>query len=84
MRRTLPGVLMTTSLPEFMAFRSSVQMSGRSAAMCSTRFSGAISVVPSAAIFGSSGDGTKRPPGSVVMLRMSSGLWTRMRATTSL
>ena len=32
MRATLAGVLMTTSAPEFMVFRSSVAMSGRSAA----------------------------------------------------
>jgi hypothetical protein len=82
-RRTLPGVLITTSRPEFMVLRSSVQMSGRSTAICSTRFSGTIRVVPSAASFGSSLDGTKRPPGPVVMLRMGAGLRARMRSTTS-
>ena len=42
MRRTFGGVLITTSLPNVMVFRSSVQISGRSAAICSTRFSGTI------------------------------------------
>ena len=40
MRRTFSGVLMTTWPPEFIVLRSSVQMSGRSAAICSTRASG--------------------------------------------
>ena len=83
MRRTLPGVLITTSVPEFIVFRSMVQISGRSTAMCSTRFSGTISVVPAAAMRGSSGEGTKRPPGPVVILRISWVFWARMRSTTS-
>ena len=57
-RRTLSGVLMTTWPPEFMVLRSSVQISGRSAAMCSTRCSGRMSVVPGPATAGSSMDGS--------------------------
>ena len=58
MTRTLRGVLMTTSAPEFMVFRSSEQTSGRSRAMCSTRFSGGSSVVPGPATRGSASLGT--------------------------
>ena len=49
--RTLRGVLITTSLPEFMVLRSSVQISGFSSATCATRGSGGSSVVPGAATF---------------------------------
>ena len=83
MRRTLPGVLMTTCPPEFMVLRSSVQISGFSRATCSTRFSGAIRVVPGPATLGSSSEGTKRPPGPVVRFRITSLLRSRIRATTS-
>jgi hypothetical protein len=46
--RTLAGVLMTTSGPEFMVFRSREQMSGFSSITCLMRSSGGRSVVPSA------------------------------------
>ena len=83
MIRTLRGVLITTSPPEFMVLRSSVQMSGLSSSICSTRFSGVSSVVPGPAMRGSSIDGTKRPPGPVVRLMTTSLLRARMRPTTS-
>ena len=82
-RRTLAGVLMTTALPEYMVLRSRVQMSGFSAAIWATRSSGGSKVVPGAATFGSSAEGTKRPPGPVVMLRITSGLPARMRRMVS-
>ncbi len=81
--RTLVGVLMTTSPPEFMVFRSSEQTSGRSAAMCSMRLAGCSSVVPGAATRGSSSLGTKRPPGPVVRLMISERLRLRIRSMTS-
>ena len=40
MRRTLAGVLITTSPPNVMVLRSSVPMSGLSATRCATRLSG--------------------------------------------
>ncbi|MDT4852166.1 hypothetical protein FQZ97_863870 [compost metagenome] len=83
MRRTFFGVLITTSGPEFMVLRSSEHTSGRMSAMCSTRFSGGSSVVPGAAIFGSSSLGMKRPPGPVVRFTISSRFSRRMRSTTS-
>ncbi|MNU10312.1 hypothetical protein D3C72_2573940 [compost metagenome] len=57
MRRTFLGVLITTSPPEFMVFRSSVAISGFRATMCSTRFSGRINVVLGPATAGFSSDG---------------------------
>ena len=48
MMRTLRGVLMTTSAPLFMVFKSNEQISGLMMAMCSTRFSGGTKVVPGA------------------------------------
>ena len=81
--RTLAGVLMTTSGPEFIVLRSSEQMSGFSSCTCFSRSSGGRSVVPGAATFGSSGLGTKRPPGPVVMLMMSFESFARMRSITS-
>ena len=83
MRRTLPRRVDDDLPPEFMVLRSSVQISGRSARMWSTRFSGFISVVPGAATLGSSCEGTKRPPGPVVMLRIRAGFLRRIRSTTS-
>lgn len=83
MRRTFPGVLMTTSPPELIVLRSRVQMSGLRATMCSTRLSGDVSVVPGAATFGSSSEGTKRPPGPVVRLRITSLFRALIRSTTS-
>jgi hypothetical protein len=83
MRRTFGGVLMTTSLPNVIVLRSSVQISGRSAEICSTRFSGTIRFVPGPAIFGSSSEGAKRPPGPVVMLSTRLVFFLRIRSTTS-
>ena len=82
-RRTLAGVLMTTCPPEFIVLRSRVQISGFRIAMCSTRFSGFISVEPGAATLGSSSEGTKRPPGPVVIFRMSCEFFARIRSITS-
>src|SRR5262249_5609012 len=62
-RRTLAGVLITTCPPEFMVFRSSVQISGLIFAMWVTHCSGGKSVVPDPATFGSLSEGTNRPPG---------------------
>ena len=83
MMRTLRGVLMTTDEPENMVLRSRLQISGRSATMCSMRRSGVVSVVPGAATDGSASLGTKRWPGPVVRLMMTSVLLARMRSTTS-
>jgi hypothetical protein len=83
MRRMFFGVLITTSRPKVMVLRSSVQMSGLSTGICATRFSGTMSVVRGPATFGSSSLGSKRPPGPVVMLRMSCVFLERMRSTTS-
>ncbi len=58
MRVTLRGVFITTWSPEFIVLRSSEQMSGRKATMCSTRRSGAMSVVPAAASAGLPSVGT--------------------------
>ena len=83
MRVTDHGALITTALPDHMVFRSSVAISGFSATMCSTRFSGAINVLPGAALRGLSRSGTKRPPGPVVRLMTTSVPLLRMRSMTS-
>ena len=83
MMRTLRGVLITTSAPEFMVFKSNEQISGFKTRMCSTRFSGITKVEPAAATRGSSWLGTNRPPGPVVRLMMSSGLPRRTLSNTS-
>ena len=57
MRAMVLGVLITTSPPETMVLRSSVQISGRRAATWATRRSGTVSVVPGAATLGSSSEG---------------------------
>ena len=74
---------MTTDAPEYMVFRSRLQISGRNVTTCSMRRSGVVSVVPRAATDGSSSLGTKRCPGPVVRLMMMSVSLSRMRCTTS-
>jgi hypothetical protein len=77
------GELITAEVPDHIVLRSSEQISGFRAWMCSTRRSGCMSVVPGAATFGSSLPGMKRWPGPVVRLIITSTPLSRMRSTVS-
>ena len=79
----LRGELMTAPPPNHWVLRSSVQISGFSSTTCSVRISGVVSIVPGAALAGSSSLGMKRPPGPAVRLMTRSVSLRRMRCTTS-
>jgi hypothetical protein len=69
--------------PKFIVATSSVQTSGRSSSTCRTRASGVAMLVPGPPRAGSASSGTKRAPGPVVRLMMTSLPASRIRATTS-
>ena len=62
---------------------SRLHISGRNASTCSTRESELASALPGPARVGSSGSGTKRAPGPVVRLMITSVPASRTRATVS-
>ena len=77
------GELITAPPPNHIVLRSSVQISGFSSTACWTRILASLRLEFGAGFWGSSSEGTKRPPGPQVRLMIMFVPLSRIRFTTS-